>query len=501
LATVYGLVIFGLARYIFQFNIPIYEQLFLAAATGIAGMSFQHFRGYFDRATTRIFYRDTYDVQIFIDDFNKVLVGAYRPIVLLKRAIGVIDGNIKPAFCVFGIKETLNLPRRIVGTNESPSFSTEDIDYVRKITVNMKERLIIVDQLDGTHYELQKVLQKYEIAVLARIAPSLHEEGIGYLMLGAKKSGNIYTQQDIRVLEIITNALVIALQNALRYEQIESFNETLQEKVDDATRKLRRSNEKLKTLDETKDDFISMASHQLRTPLTSIKGYLSMVLEEDAGKLTKMQREMLGQAFLSSQRMVYLIADLLNVSRLKTGKFIIETAPVNLADVVEQELVQLDETAAARSLMLRYDKPEHFPELMLDETKIRQVVMNFADNAIYYTPAGGRITVELLDKGATVELRISDSGIGVPKSEQPHLFTKFYRAGNARQARPDGTGLGLFMAKKVVLAQGGSLIFESKEGKGSTFGFIFSKSRVAVPRPAHDEDKKPAKETAQAPSK
>src|SRR6185437_3175953 len=110
-------------------------------------------------------------------------------------------------------------------------------------------------------------------------------------------------------------------------------------------------------LDETKDDFISMASHQLRTPLTSVKGYLSMVLEEDAGKLNKMQREMLGQAFFSSQRMVYLIADLLNVSRLKTGKFIIEPAPVNLAEVVGQEIGQLKDMAASRSLTLTYEKP------------------------------------------------------------------------------------------------------------------------------------------------
>jgi signal transduction histidine kinase len=179
--------------------------------------------------------------------------------------------------------------------------------------------------------------------------------------------------------------------------------------------------------------------------------------------------------------MVYLIADLLNVSRLKTGKFIIDPTPVNLAEVVGQELGQLEETAAARSLELTYDKPKDFPLLMLDDTKIRQVIMNFVDNAIYYTPPKGRIDVQLLDNGNTIELRVTDNGIGVPKSEQPHLFTKFYRAGNARKARPDGTGLGLFMAKKVVVAQEGSIIFESKEGKGSTFGFIFSKHKLAAP--------------------
>ena len=245
-------------------------------------------------------------------------------------------------------------------------------------------------------------------------------------------------------------------------------------------RQHKESNEKLKALDEAKDDFVSMASHQLRTPLTAIKGYTSMVLEGDAGKINATQRNLLEQSFASSQRMVFLIADLLNVSRLKTGKFVIETAPTNLAEVVGQEISQLTETAASRKLKLTYKMPKKFPSLMIDETKTRQVIMNFIDNAIYYTPAGGKISVELTETPASVEFRVIDNGIGVPRSEKPHLFTKFYRAANARTARPDGTGLGLFMAKKVIIAQGGAIIFESEEGKGSTFGFIFPKSSLAV---------------------
>jgi signal transduction histidine kinase len=101
--------------------------------------------------------------------------------------------------------------------------------------------------------------------------------------------------------------------------------------------------------------------------------------------------------------------------------------------------------------------------------------MNFADNAIYYTPKGGHIQVNLEDKGDSIEFTVTDDGIGVPKSEQHNLFNKFYRAGNAKKARPDGTGLGLFMAKKVVVAQGGSIIFKTQENKGSTFGFSFTK--------------------------
>jgi signal transduction histidine kinase len=232
-----------------------------------------------------------------------------------------------------------------------------------------------------------------------------------------------------------------------------------------------------------------MASHQLRTPLTSVKGYVSMVLEGDGGKLNEMQTKLLDQAFISSQRMVYLIADLLNVSRLHTGKFVIEAKPTNLADVIEGEISQLVETAKSRKLNLKYDKPANFPLLMLDETKVRQVVMNFVDNAIYYTPANGHITVTLSETPDSVECLVIDDGIGVPKSEQPHLFTKFYRAGNAKKARPDGTGLGLFMAKKVVVAQGGSIIFRTEEGHGSTFGFNFAKKKLEVPKGTKPETK------------
>ncbi len=254
----------------------------------------------------------------------------------------------------------------------------------------------------------------------------------------------------------------------------------LSSELKSTTAKLTMSNQKLRALDEAKDEFISMASHQLRTPLTSVKGYLSMLEEGDAGKLNTTQKQFVSQAFVSSQRMVYLIADLLNVSRLKTGKFIIEASPIYLPDLIESEIAQLYETVKSRGLKMVYDKPKEFPKLNLDETKIRQVVMNFADNAIYYTPSGGEIKLSLTETAKTIEFTVTDNGIGVPKAAQHHLFTKFYRAGNARKSRPDGTGLGLFMAKKVVVAQGGAIIFKTQEGKGSTFGFTFAKDKLMI---------------------
>lgn len=178
--------------------------------------------------------------------------------------------------------------------------------------------------------------------------------------------------------------------------------------------------------------------------------------------------------------MVYLISDLLNVSRIRTGKFVITNKVTDLPLVVDSEVSQLSEVANSRSIKLIYNKPANFPLVMLDETKIRQVIMNFLDNALYYTRKGGRITVELNITDKNIEYTVTDTGLGIPKVDQPQLFTKFYRATNARKMRPDGTGLGLYMARKIIVAQGGAIIFNSIEGEGSTFGFSFPRDKVEV---------------------
>ena len=474
LLMVYAVVIFGITDRLGGSSLAIFARTLLPfiAAIGLA-LFFHPLKRFFDRYTNRYFYQDAYDTNDLLDEFNQTLVSTIDLEKLLKKSAQTIQKYIKPDYCAFALTNSNGSVRIING--EASKLTTQLMEQVRSYIHKSHVRILVTDLLEGGYADMKLLLNEVDAGLLARITKNANVEGLGYIILGHKKSGSIYSSQDLAALEIITNELTIAIENALHFEEIQNFAKTLQDKVDEATRNLRSANEKLKKLDETKDDFISMASHQLRTPLTSVKGYISMVLEGDTGKVNTKQKEMLNQAFISSQRMVYLIADLLNVSRLRTGKFVIEPKPTNLADVIEGEISQLTETAKGRNLTLSYEKPKTFPELMLDETKIRQVVMNFADNAIYYTPAGGHITVNLADLGDRVELTVVDDGMGVPKSEQHHLFNKFYRAGNAKKARPDGTGLGLFMAKKVVVAQGGSIIFKSTEGKGSIFGFSFAK--------------------------
>lgn len=451
-----------------QMLVPIISITILVFTIGPLGR-------FLNRATRNLFYKDSYESQQFLGELNNVVISNAETATLLRNVSQVIDQYLKSYFSTFDLRGR----RLLVGSSVSARFNATKLAALRNALQKNDQDLVVLDELTSDHEELRVALDNLNVALAVRLKTP-HNEKLGFLLMGQKRNGGSYTTQDLEVISIAMGELVIAIQNAFRFEEINRFNTTLQEKVEEATRQLRHSNQRLRLLDQTKDDFISMASHQLRTPLTSVKGYISMVLDGDAGKLSPLQHKLLNQSFISSQRMVYLISDLLNVSRLRTGKFVIEATETNLADVIESEIEQLRETARGKSLTLSYEKPEHFPRLMLDENKLRQVIMNFIDNALYYTPSGGHVTVHLVDRPQSIEFTVVDNGIGVPRHERHHLFGKFYRASNAKRIRPDGTGLGLFMAKKVVIAQGGAVIFKSQEDKGSTFGFTFPKRKLTV---------------------
>jgi signal transduction histidine kinase len=369
---------------------------------------------------------------------------------------------------VFFFVKTKNGRHITAGANKHPTLAPADIEeLVRYVTHHTIAKLFHISRL-SVNDPVRRMLVSYHIEVVVPLMR--RSDVVGFLFLGKKSTGR-YTRRDDRLLSASVDGLVIAIENALAVQEVKDLNESLEQRISAATKELRRSNAELQKLDEAKDEFISMASHQLRTPLTSIKGYISMIMEGDVGKVSKDQAHLLEEAFTSSERMVRLIGDFLNVSRLQTGKFVIDKHTVDLAALVESEIAALESNAASRSLKFVYKKPKNIPPLDLDESKIQQVIMNFADNAIYYSKETSTITVSLKVSGDWVEFRVKDTGIGVPQAQQERLFGKFFRATNARQQRPDGTGVGLFLAKKVVDAHQGEIIFSSTENKGSTFGF------------------------------
>lgn len=315
-----------------------------------------------------------------------------------------------------------------------------------------------------------KLLKSYKIHY---VAPLNHADTrVGYIFLHAPKGLALWQRQ---VIELCQNDLAHALASALRTHAVHSRNSLLEQEIATNIHEHSVKAQQALDLDTARDEFVSMASHQLRTPLTSVKGYLSMVLEGDAGEITKEQRKLLSEAFLSSERMVRLISDFLNVSRIQTGKFMVDKVEADVAKIIKQEIKQLQINAKARGLTIKADVPKTPVLAQLDDAKIRQVIMNFIDNAIYYSPEKTTITVSLKQTASRVEIAVKDQGIGVPREEQPKLFGKFYRASNARLQRPDGTGVGLYLAKQIIDGHKGKIIFSSTPGQGSTFGFSVPK--------------------------
>lgn len=445
--------IFALADIVFKNQSDVGLRIYYIIAALFVALTFGPLRQFFSRVTRKIFFRDSYDTETVISNLTTSLVGNVDLHILTKTASHILQDAMKVDFL------------QILTIRDNDGFKD-----VFASAQHIDSTLLVTDELSNRHKRLAEKLDETNVALLSRL--QTHQELVGYLVCGPKARGDALTPQDIELVRVASGELAVAVQNALRFDEISHFNVKLKQEVEDATAQLRESNRKLKKLDEAKDEFISMASHQLRTPLTSVKGYISMVMEGDAGRLTGPQQRLLQEAFTAAQRMVYLIGDFLNVSRLQTGRFTLELKRSDLAQVVSEEVSQLAITAARRNITIQYHHPVQFPMLTLDENKIRQVIMNFIDNAIFYSCPASKVEVTLVNTGHDIRFEVRDTGIGVPVSEQHKLFTKFFRAENARKVRPDGTGIGLFMAKKVVSAHGGSMIFSSKEGQGSTFGFV-----------------------------
>jgi len=421
---------------------------------------FQPVKRFFDHLTNKLFYKDGYNADDFHADLNKVLNSTADLRTLLKRTSDMLSGTFKSEQVFFFVYTKRGFVTS--GTedhNKLPLADANELRFFRNITLAEAPEI---------QHSIRRMMLSHKINLAMPLVRD--QELIGYLLLGEHKT-SVYSRRDQRMLQTIADELVIAIQNALSVEEVKDLNAHLEQRIESATRELRASNAQLHKLDEAKDEFISMASHQLRTPLTSIKGYISMLMDGDVGVVSTEQKHLLQEAFTSSERMVRLIGDFLNVSRLQTGKFMIDKHPVDLAKIVDHELESLENNASTRGLKFSYKKPKNIPELILDESKMQQVIMNFCDNAIYYSKDNSKIKVGLVAKKGYVEFTVKDTGIGVPVGEQEQLFNKFFRATNARKQRPDGTGVGLFLAKKVIDAHDGKIIFESKEGKGSTFGF------------------------------
>jgi signal transduction histidine kinase len=450
-------------------NLHTDHEVLLAVATLLLAFLYHPIKQVITGAVDKMFLRYTYKTEQLLATVNQACISTYKLEELMDKILQTIVNNMRLSFAdIVLFDEGKFYAVRRFGAKGSPNYAYTQLELLQQ-----HNRLLVFNQMENKSelVDIKRVMSDLDIMAAAPLRTP--NNFVGLITLGGKASGEILTLQDINALELVSPEISIAIANAKSVKQIENFNTHLQKEITKATTELRNANERLQQLDDSKDEFISMASHQLRTPLTTVKGYISMMLDGDMGEVPAPLKDAMQIAYSSAQRMVYLIADMLNVSRMNTGKLVFDPRPVDLNKVVEGEVKQLKAQAAARNIKFIYNAPNSvIPKLNLDEQKIGQVIMNMIDNAIYYAPNSTiEITLSLVD--GKIRFTVADQGIGIPESEQGQLFTKFFRATNAKKIRPDGTGLGLYMAKIVVESQGGNVLFSSRENAGSIFGFEF----------------------------
>jgi len=225
---------------------------------------------------------------------------------------------------------------------------------------------------------------------------------------------------------------------------------------------------KEREVDRAKTEFVSLASHQLRTPLSSVNWFAEMLLAGDAGKLTKQQNEFIQKIYDGNQRMVDLVNALLNVSRIELGTFSVEPEPTDIVEISKSVIEELTPQVKEKKLKIE-EKYEKIPKFSADPKLVRIVLQNLLSNAVKYTPEKGKVSADISLKNNNILIEIKDSGYGIPKDQQDKIFTKLFRADNVREKETEGTGLGLYIVKSIVDNSGGSISFDSAEDKGTTF--------------------------------
>lgn len=369
-----------------------------------------------------------------------------------------IEVNVKSKTEIGELATTFN--QTVKNLKESYRFLREEKDKTQSIITNLTDGLLVLDEnnkvilINFQGKQLLSVKEKVEGKRLKELAASHSFAGLT-ILLAAKKTQLFREELPLkspteRVLEITTVSL------APRKEQVIILHDVTREKL----------------IEKMKTEFVSLAAHQLRTPLSAIKWTLKMFLEGDLGKITKEQENFLKKTYFSNERMIRLVNDLLDVAKIEDGKYFYKPVLVDLKAIVQFIVNFYKDEVKRKNIIFEFNKPKtRLPLIMIDPEKIKLAIQNVIDNAIRYTKDGGRIEVNLKVVGEQIEFLVKDTGVGIPAKQQNRVFNKFFRSSNAVRVYTEGSGLGLFITKNIIEAHGGKIWFESVEGKGSTFYF------------------------------
>ncbi len=420
----------------------------------LIAFGFDPLKRWLQNVTDRYLFKGEYDPQDVAAELAKVLSNVINLDEALDSMMSVVTRDMRVAKVATLIVRTVDkdmVVKRVKAVGFSNAMNLEErptgilLQYFTKnnqtvVVDELKQQIEDEEKPDSTLVQAVTQLEQFQTAVALPLV--VNKALIGIIMVGEKLSGDGYSQQDLETLNLIGSQTALSIEKAKFYEE-----------------------------DKLKSEFISIASHELLSPTAAIEGYLSMLLDEKMKVAKDQQRQFVQRAYDSSRRLADLVKDLLSISRIESGRMKIVPAPTDLVALVDQATQELKVAATDKQLTLNFVKPTaKMPKVIADSDRVMQVCINLINNAIKYTPKGS-VTVTMEQQKDTVRVLVKDSGIGIAKEDQTHLFEKFHRIDNPATAGIMGTGLGLYIVKNIITLLGGEVSIESELNKGSTFAF------------------------------
>jgi signal transduction histidine kinase len=469
IATIYAAVIFAAEKFITRTPVSP-ASLFLSVGVALLiTLSFQILKEFFERFTEKVFYQHGYDRQKLLEKLTHIMASTLELGHLVEKILFELQKKMKISDLSIALIKNERITFFKKQSEDEGSRSNDEllIKLAQFAFEHTEDKAIIFEELPES--SIKEMMRTCGLSVV--LALMVKGELYGALFLASKNTGGAYSLRDIEVLKILTPEFAVAIQNALAYEEIRQFNYTLEREVEHATRQLRTANDKLKELDKLKDEFVSIASHELRTPMGAIKSMISMILEGDYGKVTPQLKEPLNDMSVSVERLINLVNNMLNISRIEAGrmKFILKEFPIDA--VVKRAATSLAPLAKTRNVKMAFEAL--VPELVqADQEKVEQILNNLIGNSLKFTPDGGTVTLGTKVEKDLVVITVCDTGVGIDPTDQEKLFGKFQQVANEKIGKPVGTGLGLYISRELARKLGGNLwVVHSELGKGSTFAF------------------------------
>lgn len=471
LLIIFIVVIYAGLLFSFLNNIPEPSHTILSIILAVVlAASFSPLKRLVEKLTQKVFYRNPYTTSELLEALGEITRSTLSLTTLGKNTLTQLTQTMHLSRAALVINQGENPPQIVhLGYHQKPNFTPNTLHNLLTAT---KGKLLIFDDLEESAEKMLLRQEQITVVIPLRVKNFAH----GLLILGEKASGEIYSQQDIDVFEILMPQLSIAIQNALSYEEIKGFAATLKEEVNKATADLKQANRHLKHLDKLKDDFVFIATHELKNPVTALKGYLSMLTEGLYGPIPVKMKEPFSQMQYSNQQLVDLVNDLLQIARSEAKTLTINTSAVNILNIIEEVCVNLKPLADQKKLTLTYLKPRKDTLLvMADNARFKEIMNNLISNAIKYSETG-IITISHEYNEDKIITHVQDQGYGISPKDQPQIFTRFFRVGEEAAKGIPGTGLGLFIVKQLIEKMHGKIWFNSVYSKGTIFSFSLPKA-------------------------